>query len=195
MKYVLGLAAVVCALAASTMSAAQLSVTPYPNNVDAIFIDGESTVFNALGFSATPIDGAMFLNINSGGLSFPQPPGNPFTYRNRLLDVDPIDFPESKGWTLLGVINTHLQQAFVGGPLGQTIDTSTEPNGDLFLANLMLPANATATVQVTLVNGIDTVFEQSIIVGVPEPATLALAAIAALGLAAVRRRRTRLTIH
>src|SRR5688500_13452814 len=106
MKHCLSLAALGCALSTSVANAATLSVTQYPQTVYAIFIDGESTVFNALGFSAKPNGGATFRNVTSATVwTYPRPPGFPFTYRNRFLSEDPIEVPESKNWTLLGINN------------------------------------------------------------------------------------------
>ena len=173
---------IACSLPSSFAYAAALSVTTHPQNVYAIYLDGESTVFNGVGFSAIPNDGVSFLNVPAVSIGRPRPAGQPFTARNRFLDADPAEEPESKGWTLLGINTTSQKITFSGGPLGQFIDTSTEPDGDLFLANLMLPPKATATVQVTLVNGVNTVFEQTLIIGVPEPGTFATAALAAVAL-------------
>ncbi len=65
-------------------------------------------------------------------------PGDPNTFRSPDLDADP--FAGGKGWSILGAVATADQLAFSGGPLGKTIDTSTQPGGKLFLANVNLPS-------------------------------------------------------
>lgn len=88
-----------------------------------------------------------FGNLNSGSVAgIARPPGAPFTYRNRLLNADPLDQPETLGWTLLDVVIQPTKISFIGGPLGQRITTADQPNGRLFLANLhfVIPEPATA---------------------------------------------------
>lgn len=193
MKNLLALAAVASVLACSAASAATLVVTPdgvSPNNVYTIYLEGQGTTFNGAGLSVKPDGSALFENVTTGNLAgAPRPAGDPFTYRNRLLDADGEEFPDSKGWTLLGVVNSTSEVAFSGGPLGELIDTTSEPGGRLFLANIMLTAGTTATASLQLVNGVDTVHTQSITFGIiPEPTTIGLASVALLGLAALRRR-------
>jgi hypothetical protein len=106
-----------------------------------------------------------FSNLNSGLLAgVPRPAGQAFTYYNRMLDADPIDFPDSLGWTILGIVRTPTELSFAGGPLGKVISTAGQPNGRLFLANIYAPP-------------------------VPEPSCLALTSVATLGLRTVLRRR------
>jgi hypothetical protein len=187
------LAIVACASACSTANAALLTVEPAgvsPNGVYTLYLAGESTVFNGVGLSVKPDGGATFLNVAAGIGTAPRPPGDPFTYRNRLLDADLLDFPDSKEWTLLGVVTTTSELAFSGGPLGSTINTSGEPGGRLFLANLMLPPGATATATLQLVNGVDTVHTQTLQFPIPEPniAGIAMAGFGAFALCSRRRR-------
>lgn len=190
MKNLLALAALASAFACSVANAAILSVEPTgpaANGIYSVYIDGQSTTFNGLGLSVKPDGGAAFLNVSSGNVAgAPRPAGDAFTYRNRLLDADASEVPETKGWTLLGVVNTAQEIAFSGGPLGQTITTG----GKLFLANVMLPAGATAKADLQLVNGVDTVFTQQLDIGVvPEPMSMGLAGMALAAVAAFRRRR------
>jgi hypothetical protein len=191
MKTLMSLVVAAVALTSSEANAALLTVEPAGvsfNGVYTLYLAGESTVFNGVGLSVKPDGGAMFLNATSAPfLGIPRPPGDPFTYRNRALDADPVDFPASKGWTLLGVVSTSHEQAFSGGPLGQTIDTSGDPGGKLFLANLMLPPGATATATLQLVNGVDTVHTQTLQFPIPEPPGLGMVSLGTIALS-VRRR-------
>jgi hypothetical protein len=184
MKPLTSLVVAAYALACSAANAALLTIEPAgvsPNGVYALFVAGESTVFNALGLSVKPDGDAMFLNVHSASLwAYPRPPGQSFTYRNRFLDADLFEVPESKEWVLLGVVNTMQEIAFNGGPLGQTIDTSGEPDGKLFLANLMLPSGASATATLQLVNGVDTVHSQTLQFPIPEPAGVAMLSLGTL---------------
>jgi hypothetical protein len=192
MKNLLAVAAVASIFACSVANAARLSYEPAPtspNGVYSIYLAGEDTVFNGVGLSVKPDGGASFQNPTSGNVAgAPRPAGFEGSYRNRLLDADVSEIPESKQWTLLGVVNSAAEIAFSGGPLGQTINTSGEPGGKLFLANIWLPAGATATATLQLVNGVDTVFTQTLPIPIPEPATFGLGSFALLGLAALRRR-------
>jgi hypothetical protein len=189
MKFFSAIAAA-CALACSTAHAARIEVDPplIGAGLHSFYLVGESTTFNAIYFSVKPLHGAQFRDINSGlNAGVPRPPGQSFTYRNRLLDADPSEFPEAKGWTLLGVVNSTQEVAFTGGPLGSQIDTSGEPNGRLFLATVETPVGACIAWNVQLVNGIDTV--ATIYVEMcPEPAACAMAGVGALALVACRRK-------
>jgi hypothetical protein len=193
MKNFLVLAALASAFVCSAANAARLVVEPLlpaANGVYSLYLDGEATTFNGVSLSVKPDGGALFQNLTSGIVGGnARGPGDAFSYRNRLIDADPLDFPESKEWTLLGVVTTTSEIAFNGGPLGENIDTSTETNNRLFLANIMLPQGATATANLTLVEGTTTVHQESVAIPIPEPATLALAGLGMVGLVAVSRRK------
>jgi hypothetical protein len=187
------MAAAACALSGTFANAARLVYEPLssPTGVYSFYLYGEATTFNAAAFSVKPAGGAQFQNLNSGLVAgAPRPPGQSFTYRNRMLDVDPGDFPESKAWTLLGVVNTTSEIAFSGGPLGSTINTSFEPDGRLFLANIKLPPGVDAEWSIQLVNGGDTVYQMTSCLGLcPEPASSAIAGLGALAFVFARRRK------
>ena len=174
----------------------------------AMFLNGEQLngQFNAVGVDLRPANPHTFTNIDSGQVAgSPRPPGDPFTYYNRRLNQDAED--GGLGWNILGLTLTSTQVAFLGGPLGQMIDTSSEPFGWLFLANLHGLPPATTSVpfplswpQVRLVNlNGQTVWESSgfgsvVILGypiVPEPAAGMLAGLGLMSLAALRRRGVR----
>jgi hypothetical protein len=191
MKYLAAMAAAACALACTATNAARLEID-WPtsaNGVYSFFLHGEMTTFNGVGFSVKPV--FQFLDVTSGLVAgAPRPPGDPFTYRNRLLDADPSEFLNSKQWTLLGIVNTPQEIAFSGGPLGQNIKTNTEPGGRLFLANIKLQrGGGGAAWSLQLVNGVDTVLSvQGYLL--PEPAATAIAGMGLVGVMAAHRRRS-----
>ena len=92
---------------------------------------------NATLADLTPPSQMVFLNQNSGNRAgLPRPAGEPFTYMNRMINADPNDVEGALGWTVLGRINTPGELSFTAGPRGGRIDTSAQPNGELFLANI-----------------------------------------------------------
>lgn len=190
MKYLIAILLVTGAVAPSPAAAATLTVRSYPNNVYALYLRGESTVFNAVELTVTPA-GSAFQNTLSGVFNgAPRPPGQPFTYRNRALDADPYgpDLPGiGKGWSLGGVVNTSTKLSFAGGPLGQDITTATEPNGELFLANIMLEdSSSSATAVLRVLNGFASLPTQILHFPLPEPTTAGMGVMSLLGLMALR---------
>jgi hypothetical protein len=194
MKFIAAMAAAACTLVGTIANAARFEVEPLsgsPTGVYSFYLRGESTTFDGVYFSSKPLHGAQFLNVNSGIVGgMPRLPGDSFTYRNRLLDADVSDHPDSKEWTLLVHANTASEIAFSGGPLGRAIDTNNEPDGRLFLANVKLSIGALATATLHLVHGGSTVFSARIPEPIPEPASLALAAASLLTLISIQQHRS-----
>jgi hypothetical protein len=166
MKNILAFTLVVLAAVDRDAVAATLSATRFADNVVAIYLSDESTAFNGVSFQLCP--DVAFENINSGlAAGVPRPVGQPFTYRNRALDADPAGTDSlgiGNGWTLLAPVTTAAGISFAGGPLGESISTAGEPNGALFLANVMLGSDSGFTAWVTLVNGVNTVLRQRLTV-------------------------------
>jgi hypothetical protein len=180
---------------------------PSVNSVYSIYLNGEahSGAFDYIRFFAVPLSpfgpsAASFLSLNGGlAAGVPRPPGQAFTYRNRMLSVDPLepDMPGvGKGWAIFNPVTSSNQLSFEGGPLSGKISTADEPNGDLFLANFNLPTpSATyAYVSVVLVNEgvvVSRLEEYSVLtppILFPEPGSAALCAAAFIGMVAVKRR-------
>jgi hypothetical protein len=193
MKNILVLAVLGLATVASTAHAARFTYSGSNGNY-AFYLRSEGTVFNGVDFKVTP-DTGQFQNLNGGLLGgVPRPAGFAATYRNRAIDlaVDDIDNPGiGKGWTLILPRVNATQVSITGGPLSGNISTAAEPNGRLFLANILLLPGVRATATITLVNGSTTVGQLPLEyeVDVPEPATLGMASVSVLGLATIRRRR------
>jgi hypothetical protein len=113
----------------------------HPNAIELLMIRAGVLVqqINYVPSLAEPQMG-LFANLNSGlSAGLPRPPGLAYTNNNRTLDADPIDVPQSQGWTIIGVTRTPSEVSFTGGPLGGTISTAGQPGGRLFLANLYAP--------------------------------------------------------
>ena len=79
----------------------------------------------------------VFLNQNSGNRAgLPRPAGEPFTYMNRMINADPNDVEAhwvGRCWVELTPLGSYRSRQ---GPRGGRIDTSAQPNGELFLANI-----------------------------------------------------------
>ena len=164
----------------SSASAATLTAKQ-TGNAWALYLSGgaDNGNFDSVQLSVVP-DGSTTFGNNTGGLvsGAPRPAGQEFTYPNRALNSDPLDDPSFKGWSLLDVINTPTAFSFGGGPLGAKISTAADPNGELFLANIFLPtAGARANVSLQLVNAGVNLPTLNTVIGVPEPATLAMAGL------------------
>jgi hypothetical protein len=175
----------------STAHAASLSYTQ-TNTAFAIFLDGEehNDQFETIFFEVKPNPPAEFNNNNTGGVGVPRPPGQPFTYYNRLLDADPLDFPGALGLTQVGLVKTPQELSFTVGNLFGTVTTAAQSNGDLFLGNVNMPgAGASANVLVQLIRAGNLVQELRMTIPIPEPSAATMAMTALTATTIVRRRR------
>jgi hypothetical protein len=159
----------------------------------AVYLNGQELNghFDTVDVIIEPISPTIFTNASTGlaGGEY-LPPGRPFTYINRLLNTDPGDDPRGQGWSTLGVVNTPTRVAFAGSPLGQKIDTSSQPGGNLFLANVNLSPplpQGNFRARVLLISAGILVADLTV---VPEPAGVALGLTSILGLAILRRNRS-----
>jgi hypothetical protein len=84
---------------AAAANAAVISIKPVgasANNVYSFYVDGEASngAFDTIFFEVKAFGAASFINTNSGALGgVPRPAGEAFTYPNRMLNADPLDFP------------------------------------------------------------------------------------------------------
>jgi hypothetical protein len=190
-------AALFCLFVQSTAAnATNISVKPIgdsPNNVYSFYIDGGAAngAFDTIFFEAKAFGGASFINLNSGAFGgVPRPAGELFTYPNRMLTADPLDFPGGLGLTQVGLVNNGHELSYTAGKLGGTITTAAEPQGDLFLGNVLVSPGHylfyNGFVHVQLISAGNVIFDETI--GTPEPAGLSIAALGFTGLVAVRRR-------
>ena len=175
MKQLLTLAALFSTLTCTTANAASIeAVSNFADNVHSIYLKGGSSNgrFDVIDFQAVPTMGGMFLDTdNAFDRFFPFPPGLRFTYINEYLGASLTRGGE--GFTVLGAATTPAKLTFAAGPLGQTIDTGTDPGGRLFLANFHVPPGQFVNVMIDLYSQ-GTLIE-SIWFPVPEPDTWLMA--------------------
>ncbi|MCC6491785.1 MAG: PEP-CTERM sorting domain-containing protein [Pirellulales bacterium] len=192
MKTILSLVAVgLCVVACSAVNAASLSLGTN-NTAISLYLDGgaENGQFDTIFVSLKPNGSATFANQNSGAAAgVPRPAGEAFSYPNRMLTADPLDFPGGLALSQVGLVNTPQELSFAVGKAGGTLTTADQPGGKLFLANVDFPAIAqgakgTATVQLISAGNLVVELNRAI----PEPTTLGLAGLSLLGLVAARRR-------
>lgn len=144
-------------------------------------LDGQIDTIDFM-FTAGPPGTLTALSSGAG-----KPAGEPFTYRNRMLDADPLD--GGLGWSVVGQTINASGMTWAGGPLGATISTSGQPDGRLFLANLHFnaPANKlSGTGRVQLIRAGNIVAE---LLPTPEPAASVLGVFALVALRAASRGR------
>ena len=194
MKKIFAIALTLVVAVASSATAASISVKPVgtaANNVYSIYVDGEASngAFDTIYFKVTPSTGT-FINTNSGAAAgVPRPAGDAFTYPNRMLNADPLDFPGALGLTQVGLVNTAQELSFTVGALGGTVSTAAQPGGDLFLGNVMLSGGhfwANIYVRIQLISAGNVIFDDA--TGTPEPASFSIAALGFAALVTVRRR-------
>jgi hypothetical protein len=195
MTKILSLAALLAVVACPAVNAATVSFTTN-GEATSFYLDGaeDNDQFDTIFFKAVPNAPAAFTNPGSGNVAgLPRPAGDAFTYYNRKLDADPLDVPGALGLSPFGLINTAQELSVTVADLGGTINTSTEPGGRLFLANVNMPgsanfsANGTATVQLLRLGAL--VEEHIVPFPIPEPATLAMAGLGLVGIVAASRRK------
>lgn len=193
MKALLSLVAAVSVLACSTAQAARIAVVTNGPTASVFLKAGLGSEnggdlngqFDTVDFAFTPTAPAALQSITSG--AGPRPAGDPFTYRNRVLDADPLD--DGLGWSIVGQSITANGVVWAGGPLGLTISTGPAAGPGLFLQNFQFngPANKNVgTGRVQLIRAGTIVAEIPIVV--PEPTTIGLFATSLVGLLGLRRR-------
>ena len=192
MKSVSALAIAMLCMANSAV-AASISVVPF-GNIYSLYLDGEGDngFFNVVTLEITPLGGATFQNPDSGFNGFvPRNAGEPYTYINQRLALDPA--AGGLGWVTFGlttgppvVSSTAIELA--GAKLGEQINTSTQPGGRLFLANVTLPSGVMARADWQLIDAGVARTMSALIFGVPEPSSLALGALSVTGIITKRRR-------
>ncbi len=179
---------------AAVASAASLSATPVsgPSRQYALYVRSEGTVFDVFWLRLIPGPNVTFARIVSGfNMGVPRGPNEPFTYRNRVLDQDPLD--GGKGWGFPGPTINANSISVAGGPLPAVpINTVNEPGGRLFLANFFVnvaqPTPSYVDVELELIsNGVtvQTLFGRASVI--PEAASSTLAMFAACALTSWRR--------
>jgi hypothetical protein len=186
MKWFLVAVALASAFVCTAAHAATITTTQN-GSAHSLYLNGETDVFDTVEVVVTPEPGNTFTPRSGIEPGVPRPPGQPFTYLNRVLNGDPLDDPSFLGWSILGLTITANEFKFTGGPLGQTIET----NGDLFLANLNFGSpsgRATAVVKTYRIGNV--VADLSLTFPIPEPAALALAVMGLAGLVAASRRKS-----
>lgn len=181
--------------------AASIGIRPIGiSPVYSIYIDGDGLdgAFDAIEFKAWTDPAGKFANNASGTTAaVPRLPGDLFTYQNRMLDADPVDFPGALGLTVSNLVNTPYELSFKASRSGGTITTAREPNG-LFLANVYTPFLRYSSLdnpesvfaEVRLISGETTIAAYQLWApggGVPEPTGLLLSCLATLSFLVKRR--------
>jgi hypothetical protein len=180
-----------CLYAASRAQAAQLRLV-VNGNIATIYLNAAlgaanggdlNDKFDTIDFSFTTAPGVTMTNV-AGVREFP---GEPFNYRNGLLNADPLD--GGLGWNILTPIPamTPTTVQWTGGPLGKTINTGDAAGGGLFLHNLQLSSpvsKSSGIARILLLRAGNIVADMQ----TPEPSSFALAAA---GVALALRRRGR----
>jgi hypothetical protein len=193
MKALFALTVAVCVVAASTAQAARVAVTTN-GNVASVYLKAAKGAenggdlngdFDTIDFLFTANAPTTLTNLSSGA---GKPAGEAFTYRNRILDADPLD--GGLGFSVVGQTINAQGAAWAGGPLGATIQTGAADSTGLFLQNFNFsgPANKLSGAgRVQLISAGTVVAEIPIVI--PEPGSMMLGGSALLGLVGLVRRR------
>lgn len=214
MKHYLFLAVLLAFIAGRAQAAPIWHIKPIGQAADSVwsfFIDGDNLngAFNAIEFKTWTYPQGRFGNNNSGASAgVPRPPGQQFTYMNRMLGADPVDFPGGYHLAISNLVNTPRELSFTATALNGTISTAAEPGDDLFLGNFYVPSftvipDSYYLFRIRLLTAGAAAYDSGPIyyqMGpitmdgppqwiVPEPATAFLGSAAGIALGAVTRRR------
>ena len=184
--------------ARSTATAASMALT-YQNNAYAIYLNaGEyNGAFDTIYFQVKATSPTVFENLNTwGDEAFPRPPGLPSTYPNRLLNSDPLDYPDALALTMIGRVVNSQELSFTAGKLGGTISTAAQPYGYMFLANVYQSGAPGWVATLQMISAGVVVQDFHLVTPLtppgpqlPEPTSIALLSLGALALSATVRRR------
>lgn len=182
-------------LAANAGGASFYLAYPAPN-VWTLYLDGKELngAFDTIYVKTSISAPSTFSNVTSGLVAgVPRPPGQPFSYLNRMLDADPTDIAGGLGLTRFGVVNTPQELAFAAAALDGAITTADQPGGRLFLANFFREHGSFGS-HVQLLREGKLLFEANVIPSLtppefPEPSSLILMGLGVLVVGVARQRR------
>lgn len=161
----------------ASADAAFLTSFVYSPNTRAFYLHGGSHngAIDTIYFKATPARAGAFTNINGGLIAgAPRPAGHAFTYPNRMLYADPGDIEGGLGLSVFGLINTPQELSFTVASLGGTITTANQPDGKLFLGNIVPTGPVAKTSAVVQLFRAGELVTEWVIPPMPEPSSLTL---------------------